>query len=178
MKTSEVYLFHSIPFCQIKPGVLIPDPRYSSESLRPAYRWLESEIGFYPLFLAVGNEEAVYATGYRDLIDRRRDLVLFGMPLDAVQGVTIHAGLWNRVIGDICSGYEPSQRHARLCFRRWWSRARWLAAAQNGNLVQMVAPQIDLAHATLVWAQDEQTTENLQLMGFHQAETHSYPCED
>lgn len=54
-----------MPLAQVKRGLLIPDPSYSDEEYLPAYRWLEQETGFFPLFLAIGTvEEAVYVTGY------------------------------------------------------------------------------------------------------------------
>lgn len=48
--------YHSIPLKNIRYGWLTAHPRYSDKSFQNAYLWLERYIGYYPLFLAVGND--------------------------------------------------------------------------------------------------------------------------
>jgi hypothetical protein len=48
--------YHAIPFKKIRYGVLKANPAYSDKFYQRAYYWLEQHLGFYPLFLAVGND--------------------------------------------------------------------------------------------------------------------------
>ena len=51
-------LFHCLPVSSVSYGVLTPDPSFSDEDFRPAYRWAEAEVGFYPLFLGLGPSDS------------------------------------------------------------------------------------------------------------------------
>ena len=155
----EIYLYHGMPFAQVKRGLLIPDPVYSDEDFLPAYRWLEKETGFYPLFLAVGTvEEAVYVTGYSNQwrvyigsepgeggtwrkVYRKAgefpNYVLFGLPLSALAGNSAESfsavftdyQWWHAVLNDCLNGSAVGQQVRRFLFKKSWPRSKWLSTA-------------------------------------------------
>lgn len=141
----EIYLYHAMPLAQVKRGLLIPDPSYSDEEYLPAYRWLERETGFFPLFLAVGTvQEAVYVTGYsnqwrvyiggeptdggswRKLYRKAGEFpnyVLFALPLSALAGNS--EGNSERTAKDSFSGVFTDYQ--------WWNIV--LTDCMNGTAV-------------------------------------------
>lgn len=55
-KREQLKLFHCLSLDSVSYGVLQPDPSYSDVDFLPAYRWAESHIGFYPLFMGIGRQ--------------------------------------------------------------------------------------------------------------------------
>ena len=50
-----------------------PSAEHRPRCFEAAYQWLEHEVGFYPLFLAVGGTlDAISMTGYQDQWRRKR----------------------------------------------------------------------------------------------------------
>ncbi len=66
--SSELLFHHGMPLSQVTCGTIRADPVYSADTyLLPAYEWLAEQIGFFPHFVSVGNNErALYRTGYQD----------------------------------------------------------------------------------------------------------------
>lgn len=55
----EPHYHHCMPVGQVKHGTIRAYPAYSYPGFMPAYEWLEDELGFFPLFCAVGVSAAV-----------------------------------------------------------------------------------------------------------------------
>lgn len=58
--------FHAMPLKRVCFGTVQPNPRFSDAIFRPAYYWLEQELGYYPFFLAVAQDtDTIYSmTGF------------------------------------------------------------------------------------------------------------------
>src|SRR5689334_461910 len=54
-----------LPVPNCSNGCVWGDEYHEQLTWDASYRWLESLTVFWPLFLAVGTEDAVYMTGYR-----------------------------------------------------------------------------------------------------------------
>lgn len=164
----EIFLYHAMPFAQVKRGLLIPDPVYSDQDYLPAYRWLEKETGFFPLFLAIGTvEEAVYPTGYGEQwrvfignepgedgnwnkVYRKAgefpNYVLFGLPLSALAGNSAKSfsGIftdyqwWNIILSDCTTGTAIGQQLRRFLFKKSWARSKWLSTAAKDGKLVQV----------------------------------------
>lgn len=200
MKSEQIYLYHAMPLSQVKRGVLIADPVYSDEDFLPAYRWLEKEHGFFPLFLAVGTvEEAVYVTGYQNQwrvhtgservegklrqVYRRAgefpNYVLFALPVSAVPGIFTDYMWWNIVLTDCMNNTEIGKQLRRYLYKKSWPTHKWLRTARrDGHLVQLIAPQIDLDQASFVWARNRKSAETLRAMGFNNVQVKRLPVEN
>ena len=64
---TNILYHHCMPLSQVTYGTVRADPAYASPDFLPAYEWLEDQIGFFPHFVSVGNNEsALYRTGYQD----------------------------------------------------------------------------------------------------------------
>jgi len=58
---------HARPLTSVKYDRVFPARQEADKELLPAYEWLEERIGFFPLFLAIGNQEwRLRMTGYQD----------------------------------------------------------------------------------------------------------------
>ena len=79
----DLLYHHCMPLEQVVFGKIDADPKFTESGGnfgddRKAYRWLENEVGFYPLFLSVGdNKEELYMKGYfnqwRRVIEESKD---------------------------------------------------------------------------------------------------------
>jgi hypothetical protein len=184
----QLFFYHKLPLEQVERKLLIPNPAFSDSEFLPAYRWLEQEIGFFPLFLAVGREEAAYVTGYQNqwlvnlggrqvdgvyqpIIRKAGDFpnyVLFAFPIKTLEGVYTDYLWWNIVLSDVLSQVQVSSQLRRLLFKKSWPTHKWLRLAnQDGHQVQFLAAQLDLAQASFVWVRNEKTAKTLRNMGFH-----------
>ncbi len=72
----ESYFFHharplqACPYDEVRQTALLLEE--DDESFQAAYKWLEEHVGFYPLFMAVGNTEYdLEMTGYNRQFVRR-----------------------------------------------------------------------------------------------------------
>jgi hypothetical protein len=117
----EKYLYHVIDFTAVSRSVLRPQVEFSDSEWIPAYQWLENEIGFYPLFLAVGDGNAAYVTGYQNqwrvhlggtmsdgkYVPKKRkagefpNFVLFAFRQSELQGCFTDYQWWNIVLTDL-----------------------------------------------------------------------------
>ncbi len=157
------------------------------------YRWLEERLGFWPIFLAVGPEDAIGMTGYqhnwRRVVRSSRegrilrkpgespDVVLFvwKTPLPGI--VYSDYGDWHWILNSVEFDRENPHiarltaippRVEKMVFHPSWPPSRWLRASMdpNGDAVQGLVPALDLRTADEVWCRREASRRALIRMGF------------
>ena len=177
---------HSLSLDHVIFGEIRSDPKYADDDFKKAYTWLEDQIDFYPLFMAVGrSDDDIRMTGYPDNwrvrvasryeegkrvgTYRRKgefpNLVLFSF--DHVDGVFMDFDNWHIVLNSWYNDYQISDYDKRLIFKPSWPRSRWLKKAKdNPHSVQLVTSSLDLSKATRVWVRNNATKQQLQDLGF------------
>ncbi|MBI5391674.1 hypothetical protein HZB00_01600 [Candidatus Woesearchaeota archaeon] len=153
-------------------GRIKPDPERSDKDFRQAYRWLEKEVGFYPLFLAVGaREENMRMTGYQNQWmqgkqgETKLNTVLFSF--EEIEGVFTDYDIWHLVLGAGAKEYKMPEQDKQMLFKKSWSKARWLKKAdEKTNTVQIVTPKLDLRQAGRIWVRNRRTKEKMEEEGF------------
>jgi len=198
----KTYVYHSMPLEQVVHGTIVADRRYSDPEWLEAYQWLEKEVGFFPIFLSIGDRDsdAVYMTGYQnqwrvyiggdfDADKKYRKIyrkagefpnqVLFAIPLESVPVRSFNDyQWWNIVLTDVLCQREIGPGLRRLLFKKSWNEARWLRQARrDSHLVQMLAPQLDLGAGEYIWVRNKSTQEALQKQGFHNVQVHRIALE-
>ncbi len=188
-KNTEPLYHHCMPLEKVSHGVICPKPEHSDKDYINAYRWLEDETGFYPLFLAVGNTDDDFRiTGYDDNWRVRTSSwfrdgkpggkyrkkgefpnhVLFSF--SEMDGVFTDYMSWHIILNGIHWG-EISDYERRLVTKPSWPKSKWLRKIKRGEIAgQLVAPQIDLREAKKVWCRNKKTKKILETMGFTQVE--------
>lgn len=169
-------------------GGVVPNPNHEKGDFLPAYRWLEREVGFYPLFLSVGESEAALRmTGYnnqwRRIIAwsskgntyRRRgefpNYVLFSF--EHIDGIFMDFEHWHIAINAALNdrGEEVTSYEKRLMFKPSWPGSRWLRKARKDpGSVQLVTPRLFLPEAGRIWVRNRKTKQVLEEMGFQHIE--------
>lgn len=170
-------------------GTVAPIPEYSDPDFLPAYRWLQQQIGFFPLFVAVGkNESDIWNTGYQnqwrvylgyDLekkchVYRRRgkfpNKVLFSF--EQLDGMYLDNQWWDAVLNECrYPGDRVSLLVRRCLLKTSWSVKRWQKKALNEpGTVEMVVPKLDLSQASRVWVRNQPTKRKLEALGWHHVE--------
>lgn len=185
---SDTLLFHHcIPVERVRHRTICrPDTRFSDPDFRPAYQWLEDQIGFAPFFFSVGCDlSAIRLTGYddnwrvwkgsrvvrgkRQEILRRHgefpNLALFSF--EDIDGIFMDYGAWHIALNS-CRGSRPvSTAEERMIFKPSWSRARWIRAARGTtHSIQLVAPELPLDRAARVSVRNTKTRDLLAATGF------------
>lgn len=157
----DVRLYHCMPLSAVSYNVLHPDRQFSDSELLPAYLWLEERIGFYPLFLALGQEDSISMTGYTNQwkrvvgcerrhngsitnVYRRKgefpNDVLFGFDkavLAALDAVFTDYSSWLGVLNCIDAEAKRideqlvGERLLKSLFKCSWSAGRWLSCSFN-----------------------------------------------
>jgi len=151
-----------------------------------AYEWLESELGFYPLFLAVGEtDEDIRMTGYQNQWKRilstgpagkeyRRkgefpNSVLFSF--ESVEGVFMDFEYWHLALNAGNRNYELSDYEKRLIFKPSWEKSKWLRKAKRDpHSVQIATSSLDLTSARRVCVRNRETEYKLRELGFGNVE--------
>jgi|SRR6185437_12162652 len=181
MDPNVLNCFHSMPVACVKSEPFTADPNLSGESLKPWYRWLERQIGFYPLFLAFGTPLAIENTFYShdsyECIPKERQSrnVLAIFNLHAVRNcVFTDYDVWAHSDADafeaIETGEEPDADWQRALFKPLWSRMQWFQKARRDpTSVQLLARRLDLRRAHEIWTQDEETLYEVQSRGLMNA---------
>ena len=183
----DKYFYHVIDLSAVSRSVLRPQVEFSDSEWVPAYQWLEKETGFYPLFLAVGDESATYVTGYQNqwrvnlggtMVDgnyvstRRKagefpSFVLFAFRQSDLQGCFTDYQWWNIVLTDVLCERPIGPALYRYLFKKSWPRSKWLRTANaDGHMVQLLVPELDLSKAAFVWARNQKSAKALRAMGF------------
>ena len=178
----------SAPSCAFGGGACDQaDDWHRALQMEAAYRWLAERVGFWPLFLAVGeSDDDRRMTGYQNQWSRSgcwappgppRDIVLFSWCLPATGAVHCCYDHWHIVLNSVRAGGRQHELHVALEDRRaesWvlhrsWSHAAWhRAARRRPGSVQAVAPMLDLASADEVWAPNRRVSRALVALGFDQ----------
>jgi hypothetical protein len=148
--------------------------------MEAAYGWLAERVGFWPLFLAVGEgDDDRRVTGYQNQWPRHwvppRDLVLFSWPEPPAGAVHCCHDHWNIVLNSVRHGGGRHELRVELedaraeswVLHRSWSRTDWQRHARRSpGSVQAVAPALDLAAADEVWAPNRHVARVLAGLGF------------
>ncbi len=159
------YFYHHRRLISHSPyGIVIPDR--VSDKMRETHEWIESRIGFYPLFLAVGDtKREVSLTGYTGHIDP----ALFSFKETPSNGVFIDHEVFlaffvqGRYALQTLKGYKDPME----MFHRDWSKDEWLKQAKNPNGVVMLAtPELDLRKADLITVPNGEGLHKISSLGF------------
>jgi len=185
------YYFHHARLLEYSPfGIVTPkyDPNDPDIQLEEgANKWLEQQIGFAPIFLAVGNtEEDIYMTGYqnqwRRILTQSKDETIYlqrGQFLNRVlfsfkdisDGVFIDYMNWFIVLNSGYRDYQIRDYEIRSIFRKSWSISDWLRyTRRDSHSVTLVVPQLDLTKADHVSVRNKTTKLILENLGFRNVE--------
>ncbi len=195
LETQKPLLYHHArPLEFVEFGIVRQKMGIDSD-FEPVYKWLEEEVGFTPLFLAVGKqEENIRMTGYQGqfarLLERGKDYrryrkkgeidnqVLFSFS-DVQNGVFTEFHDWHIALNAIPNGDKVGKWANKLIFRKTWDKEEWLDYAdKKPHSVQVVVPELDLRTADSVWVRNKETQKKLQLLGFKHVEVKRIPAEN
>ncbi len=171
-------------------GEVKGNPEFGDKDYKGAYNWLEKELGFYPLFLAVGEtEEDIRMTCYADnwrvristsLEDGKLNgiytkkgefpnYVLFSF--DNVEGIFSDYDSWHLVLAARQKNYNMTSYEKRLLFKPSWKKSDWLRKARKEpGTVQIVTPKLYLPSSKRIWARNNETKVLLEKSGFSDIE--------
>ncbi len=154
-----------------------------------AYKWLEQELGFYPLFLAVGStEDDIRMTGYQNQWRRLlagtdkdtknqqsrnvENMVLFSYKdLPSPNAVFTDYQYWHIVLNSQHNGYQVTKREKSWIFKSSWSKSDWLRQAKrNPHSVQLVVPSLNITIADQISVRNKVTKRHLEEIGFGNVE--------
>lgn len=192
MQTNIILYHHCRSLDSITLGEVKANPKYFDSDLRGGYYWLRREVGFNPLFLAVGNsEEDIRMTGYpnqwnriigTEIVGRRKDgsyiqknvlrkrgefpnYVLFSF--DEVEGIFMDYGYWHLVLNANYKNYNISDYEKRLIFKPSWDKSKWLKKARKEpHSVQLVTCRLYLPDARGIFVRNQETKKVLEKMRF------------
>jgi hypothetical protein len=164
-------------------GEIKANPTYFDKDLKDAYFWLEKEVGFYPIILAVGKtDEDIRMTGYQNQFGRiltesskgntyRKkgefpNDVLFSF--ENVDGIFMDYMYWHIVLNSSYKNYQITDYEKRLIFKPSWNKTDWLRKAKkNPHSVQLVTSKLYLPYAKRIWVRNKDTKETLEEKGFN-----------
>ena len=171
---------------------VVRQKRRGSKYFDKAYDWLEHEVGFYPLFLTVGETiDDITMTGYQNQWRRLlaegknyrkyrqtgeiENQVLFSFS-DIPSGAFRDYMNWHMVLNSEYNNYQIADRARKMVFRPSWGKSDWLRyARRNPHSVQLVVPELDLRKTTRIWVRNIQTQLNLESVGFRNIEVRRVP---
>lgn len=181
---------HCIDLEKVVFGEIKGNPKYSNfnsdvEFFKESYLWLEKEVRFYPLFLAVGTtEEDIRMTGYQNqwakLLVESKDrneyrkkgefpnYVLFSF--QNIEGIFMDYDGWHLVLNASYKNYQMTNYEKRLIFKRSWSKSKWLRKTRKQHSVQLVTSKLYLPFADRIWVRNKKTKTILENMGFRNVE--------
>jgi len=185
---------HGMSLEHVRYDVHLTDPEWSDPDFLPAYRWLEKKVGFWPVFVAVGDSlETYWDTGYHTNWARAIERSAQGTVLrkagqfpnevmlsfEQVDGVFMDHEFWHIPLNAFLPDRE---RRISLVEQRWifkpaWSRSRWLrhSLVPDATHVQLVCPHLDLRTAKRVWVRNQATKRTVEAMGFTGVAVHRIP---
>ncbi len=186
----------SVVYDIVKPKKIFSDP-----DLLPAYLWLEKEIGFFPLFLSVGESlRSIYDTGYehqwrrkvssyilhysaqgvavvhKDEVPRQKlNEVLFSFSDNAhLNGRYMDFREWECTLNTDYKNYQLSEYEKKLLFKFSWNKKKWIEKSKK-NSVQFVVRDLDLRNAEKIWVRNQKTKKILEEMHFSNIEIKRIP---
>lgn len=200
---NDLLLYHALPFEQVRHEAFAPDPSYSEAEYLPAYRWLETQVGFFPIFLAIGaegDEEPLRVTGYqnnwRRLLSYHYDAdgtyhytlakagehhnrVLFAFSPDSFETLSYNDYMWwNIVLTEVTCEREVDKQLWRRLFKPSWNASKWRSLARkDGHGVQVLTNALDLRSAKFVYVRNRATQKALQAQGFENVVVKRLPVE-
>jgi hypothetical protein len=170
-----------MPFDQISYAEIKADKKYTEdEDFRRSFEWLEKRIGFYPIFMACGNEQAEGLTGYANQWasvigwDRNGNIrrskgefpnfaMLVFRTEDVQEAVFTDYDYWCGCL----NSDEPEPYIVRRLFKRSWSRNDWFRFASRDPCgVQVLVPKLDTRKACEIWVRNQASRKKLLDMGF------------
>lgn len=189
-KTFSLKYHHTRPLETCSYGVVYPQSPLNYEEDKEdakfwddSYKWLEKELGFYPLFLAVGStEEDIRMTGYQN---QWRKLLVTGrnhreyrkkgdIPNNVLfsfqkfpGGVFTDFNNWHIVLNSSCDNYQIPSHAKRKIFRPSFIKNDWISYANKYPCsVQLVVPTLDLRKAEMVTVRNQKTKAVMEARGF------------
>jgi hypothetical protein len=168
------------------PGHLDLDVRIDL-TFDAAYAWAAERVGFWPLFVAVGGDDADRRmTGYQDQWRRWRatdgeetrppSRVLFSWRDAPPATVFMDFAAWHIVLNSVEFPREdlgdPRVRqlapsYERQIWKHSWQASDWLRMARRGQVsVQAVVPELDLRTADELWCRNQACAHQLVDAGF------------
>lgn len=133
-----------------------------------SYDWLARYVGFFPLFLAVGDsDESIRSTGWQNQWRRKSNEVLFSFR-DIENKAFLDSDYWVIVPGNFANGfYDISEYTRRLILKPSWKKSDWLRTARrDGGRVEAVVPELDLRTADLISVRNKTTQQLMENQGF------------
>ena len=177
---------HTRPLESVSHEEVLPKPEFSNELDIKGLRWLEIEIGFFPIFTSVGDfdvcrRETGYQNNWRKLLvtspqgnEYRKkgefsNEVLFSFE-DLNRGVYVHSDYFiSIVLLSTYYGHKVSEKNKKSLFKKSYTESRWLNLARKyPGWVYYLVPKLDLPSAKEIWVRNKKTKKTLEDMGFDQ----------
>ncbi len=116
-----------------------------------AYKWMESKIGFYPLFMLVGLRETILEHLKSDH-NTGAELSVLVYPASSdliVNGRFLLLDMWPAVANDLQNGGRAPKRRKKQVLIPHYDTKRWLRKARKEPFnVEFVLPEIDVRAAS------------------------------
>jgi hypothetical protein len=171
--------FHSSYFSSVSFGEMRADPSFSDDVWHDEFRWLEKQIGFYPLFMAFGNNYAIENTFYKGPESRgvhwRKHTVLSIFELDALADVVFtDYDVWTHSCSEDMPRFSAATARLTKRQRKWvdalfkpsWTREQWLQkASEDCTSVQLLVPSLDFRRASEIWTRGSRLQARLHASG-------------
>lgn len=190
---NKVYLFHGRDLNEVTCGVVYPNKEHPHNPDQvPKYQWLEKQIGFWPLWLAVGSRKAAYFTRYhynwtsgygwneRGHLDWKPwkkgeapNRVMFIFDPNCIDGVFVDYMSWldlgmcmrHTTAGVVVENVDD-QLKKRILLDGMTREEKMQYSYKNPLYLNYVTQNLDLRKALAVWCRDEATKQKLEQMGF------------
>ena len=213
---NKLLFHHSTNFSTLRYDTIVPSEQHTlkNEEINnwaddedfinwsvKANNWVKTEVGFYPLFMSVGNTlEDLYMTGYQSnwavtkskWFDKESqkmcytrvkkgefpNYVLFSFKnvdcrfMDYQYWFIAHNNAFD-------NRYETTAQEKRWIFKYSWNRSKWLRKAANDSCsVMCVVPKLDIRRADRIWVRNKKTKKTLENMGFENIFVKRIPIDD
>ncbi len=164
-KFGHLRCYHTIEVDSVSFDRIEADPRFTADDseYKPLYFWLGERLGFYPIFMAIGNpdvteinQEAIRTTGYANQFGRtigeewtpehgdrkiRRqkgefpNYAMLVFPLSAIDERVVFNDYsqWEDCHGAIWNDMHIPHSTRTGLFHKSWSRSKWLRHAHCGS---------------------------------------------
>jgi len=174
-----LFFHHARPLDFSSYGIVTQEKELDSD-FEGAYEWVAEQVGFYPLFMAVGDTLSdVQMTGYQNQWRRlpaassgeesfrtHDNDILFSYK-SLPSGIFMDYSSWHIVLNSQYNNYQISNRELASVFKPSYTKSDWLRYARNNpHSVQFVVPSLDLRIADLVSVRNQKTKGQLEDIGF------------